>query len=149
MATIVKRATYALAAAVYMFLATGYLSRALDRMPPISLLHFPFLFKALGNLPPFLFSVALAPLCVIAATSRPRYVLLLLSYIGLLYVGLLGKTVIAGELPSFGSGGAPLSWQDYAIGLLSFLGIFALLNLVPTGAIWGIARALVLRRRSS
>ena len=71
MATIVKRATYALAAAVYMFLATGYLSRALDRMPPISLLHFPFLFKALGNLPPFVFSVALAPLCVIAA-SRGR-----------------------------------------------------------------------------
>jgi hypothetical protein len=144
MATIMKRGTYTLAAAAYMFLASGYLSQLLDPMPPASLLRFPFLFKLVGSLSPFLFSIALAPLCIIAARSRPRYALLLLSYVGLPYVGMLGKMVIGGELPTFGPGGAMLSWQDYVSGSLSFLGIFAVLNFIPTAAIWGVARAFVL-----
>ena len=96
----------------------------------------------------FRYSVVLAPLSIIAARKHRPHVLLLLYYAILAYVGCLGDGIIGHAC----AGVPPCPQQSVRDGVLDCFGfsaIFALLNLAPSGIIWGVARWFVLRGQRS
>lgn len=139
MAAILKRAAYVFASMLYMFLGSGYLWRA--RNAQTFNQYAPF-FAPWGPL--IEFSIVLVPLCIIAARGRPHYVRLALNYLGLIYLGILGQTIIGGDPLTFDAppGFVPL-WQTQVTNSFVFLAIFALINLLPTLSIFVIARSFV------
>ena len=146
--TIVQRSVYALAIVAYVFVASGYFSRLAQATPP-RMGQFPVWFGGLATLYILSTPIVLAPLCVIAAMKHRSHGLLLLYYVGLLYVGIWGGVVLGHDQLAFDAPpGLQMPWQEQVTNSFVFLAISALLYLAPTGLIWGIARFLVLRRQS-
>lgn len=141
--TVAKRAAFALATVIYVFIASGLLSRLLERLPSWQLT-----LVLTGLWPMCSFAIVLAPLCVLAALARTRLLALILSFVGLLYVGIWGGAVIGGQQLAFDAPpGLQLSWQTQVTSSFVLLAIFAVLQFPLTAAIWLVTRAFIDRGR--
>lgn len=141
--TVAKRAAFGLATVIYVFAASGLLSRLLERLP-----SWPLTLVLTVLWPLCSFAIVLAPLCVLAALARTRLLALTLSYVGLLYVGIWGGAVIGGQQLAFDPPpGHQVSWQIQVTNSFVFLAIFAVLQFAPTAAIWLVTRAFIDRGR--
>lgn len=145
--TTVGSLLYGLAAAAYVFVASGYISRFIETSDP-SKLSSPLSFAY--TLTAFDIPLILAPLCVLAALKHRSHWVLLLDYVILVYIAMWGGAVFSHEQFAFDPPpGLRISWEENLTNSLVLLVIQALLYIAPTGLIWALARfcALKLQRR--
>lgn len=140
MATGVKRLAYALATVAYVFVASGLLWRLLEKLPAWP----AWLSLMTALLPMIFFAVVLAPLCVLAAFSNTRLLVLVLYYVVLIYVGIWGGAIIGGQQLAFDPPpGLRVSWQVQVANSFVFLALLGVLQFAPTCAIWLLTKALL------
>ncbi len=122
-----------------MFLASGYLWRAMNAKTPSRFVTF----FALCGSADCESSIVLVP-CASSPREGASITADFLSYLGLIYAGILGQAIIAGDPLTFDAppGFVP-PWQTQVTNSFVFLAIFALINLLPTLIIFVAARALV------
>jgi hypothetical protein len=140
MARIAKRAAFTLATLTYVFATSGLLWRLLEKLP-----GWPPAWSLLaGLLSICFFAVVLAPLCVLAAFSNTRLLVLVLYYFVLVYVGIWGGAIIGGQQLAFDPPpGLRVSWQVQVTNSFVFLALLGILQFAPTCVIWLVTKAIL------
>ena len=140
MARIVKRTAFTLATLTYVFVTSGLLWRLLEKLPRWP----PALSLLAGLLSLCFFAVVLAPLCVLAAFSNTRLLVLVLYYFVLDYVGIWGGAIIGGQQLAFDPPpGLRVSWQVQVTNSFVFLGLLGILQFAPTCVIRLLTKAIL------